>query len=105
MQATEQGIQQFINGGVVGQYMDLMRNTHASGRDIVWGGGVELGILSNLLSIQFYVYRRGEEYYHIDLTNQANVPRIDLDYTSNHYNLVLLSTMLESSNQVMGESP
>lgn len=105
MQATEQGIQQFINGGVVGQYMDLMRNTHASGRDIVWGGGVELGILSNLLSIQFYVYRRGEEYYHIDLTNQANVPRIDLDYTGNHYNLVLLSTMLESSNQVMGESP
>ena len=104
MQATEQYIQQFINGGIVGQYMNLMRNTYGSGQEVVWGGGVELGVLSTLLGTQFYVYRRGGEYYHIDLTNHATALRIDLDYTGNHYNLVLLPTMLGGSNQVAGES-
>lgn len=93
IQAVEHAIQQFINGGIVGQYINLMRNTADSG-EVIWGGAVELGIISEILGIQFYVYKRGGEYYHIDNTHLDNAHRVDLDYTGDHYNLVLLPGML-----------
>ena len=103
IQAVEHNIQQFINNGIVGQYINLMRNTYDSGQEVIWGGAVELGIISEILGIQFYVYRRGGEYYHIDNTQTDNAHRVDLDYTGDHYNLILLPTMLVDSNQVTGE--
>ncbi len=68
------------------------------------GGAVELGIISEILGIQFYVYRRGGQYYHIDNTQIDNAHRIDLDYTGNHYNLVLLPGMPININVVAAEN-
>jgi hypothetical protein len=101
IQAVERNIQQFINNGIVGQYINLMRNTYDSGQEVIWGGAVELGIISEILGIQFYVYRRGGEYYHIDNTQTDNAHRVDLDYTGDHYNLVLLPAMYEESEGKM----
>jgi len=104
IQAAEYAIQQFINNGIVGQYINLMRNTYDSGLEVVWGGAVELGIISEILAIQFYVYRRGGEYYHIDNTHIDNVHRIDLDFTGNHYNLVLLPGMTVNTDSAAVEN-
>jgi hypothetical protein len=88
MQQAEDNIEQFVHGGAVGQYIDSLRNPGE-----LWGGAVELGVLSRMLGAQFMVYRRHGEFYHIDNTGLADAPRIDLDYTGNHYNLILLPGM------------
>jgi hypothetical protein len=98
IQAVEYAIQQFINNGIVGQYINLMRNTHNSGKEVVWGGAVELGVISKILGIQFDVYRRWGEYYHIDNTGRNNASTVNLDYTGDHYNLILLPGMSRGAN-------
>ncbi len=37
IQTVEYDIQQFINNGIVGQYIKLMHNTYNSGLEVVWG--------------------------------------------------------------------
>ena len=48
-------------------------------------------------------YRRGGKYYHIDNTQTDNAHRVDLNYTGNHYNLILLPGMYEESEGKMSE--
>lgn len=100
IQLAENKIEQFVHGGAVGQYIASLRKPHE-----LWGGPIELGILSRMLRVQFMVYRRHGEFYHIDNTGLDNAPRIDLDYTGNHYNLILLPGMQSYSfNSYFDES-
>lgn len=54
----------------------------------LWGGNIELGVLSRELGIQFMIVYRSGDLVFINNTGNQNAPRIDLDFDGSHYNYI-----------------
>jgi hypothetical protein len=93
---AEEDIIKYGHGGAVGTYIRLLGL-----RSSLWGGPVELGVISKLLEVQIQVHRRDGEIYHINNTENSDAPKIHLDYTGTHYNLLLPRVSQESINPRM----
>lgn len=58
-------------------------------QDGIWGGDVELGILSQVLNIQIEINRAGGSIITINNTGDDNALLVNIDQNENHYNLIL----------------
>lgn len=67
---------------LVNLYIDTIRQSG------IWGGAVELGIISELLDIQIEVNRAGGGITNINNTGH-DAFLVNLDYSCNHYNLII----------------
>lgn len=64
-------------------YIDTIR------QDGIWGGDVELGIISQVLNIQIEVNQAGGSIIIINNTGDDNAFLVNIDQNGNHYNLIL----------------
>lgn len=64
-------------------YMDTIR------KDGIWGGDVELGIISQILNIQIEINRAGGSIININNTGDDNVLLVSLSLNLHHYDLII----------------
>lgn len=85
---------------IVSQYIEMIEQNQA------WGGNVELGIMSRILDVQFIIHRRGAAASHIENhTGREDAYAIHMDYTGDHYNLILSNIPLFIENNTLQERP
>ena len=85
---------------LVDQYIEMIEENQA------WGGNVELGIMSRILDVQFVIHRRDAAAPHIENhTGRENAYAIHMDYTGDHYNLILSNSHLFIENNIFQETP